>query len=139
MPTLASVATVIAGSGPGRPAASGPLSVAGAGNAQSSSSALLSSGSFSWACNLASATPGGYSGGLDIPAQVGSSANQIPSAGSSGWWSDPYAGPAVLATARGVPRDLLRLALHTLGGFDFSGVPLLPFAREVLMLYLRRR
>ena len=132
MPTLASVTSALAGGSARLPQLAASSAAVGA----SSSSTLLSSASFSWARNLASATPGGYSGGLDLPAQGAGGAGQAPVAGSAGWWSDPYAGPAVLGTARGVPRDLLCLALHTLGGFDFSGVPLLPFTREVLMLYL---
>jgi hypothetical protein len=142
MPTLASIASVLgtgAGLGGGR-----LLTAPGSGAAPSST--LLTSAAFSWARNLASATPGGYSGGGGEAGGgaggggggLGSSSasSATSAAGTSGWWSDPYAGPTVLASARGVPRELLCLALHTLGGFDFGGVPLLPFAREVVMLYL---
>jgi tetratricopeptide (TPR) repeat protein len=40
------------------------------------------------------------------------------------------------ARARGVPSDLVCLSLRTLGTMDFSGIPLIPFVREVVVLHL---
>jgi len=88
----------------------------------------------SWAKNLPSAMLGSGDGGGGGGGGGGASGGAA-GGGGFGTGTDPGA-PVTLASTRGVPRDSITLALHILGTFDFSGVPLLPFLREVVLLYL---
>jgi phosphatidylinositol kinase/protein kinase (PI-3 family) len=45
-------------------------------------------------------------------------------------------GRIMSARARGVPSDIICLSLRTLALMDFSGIPLIPFVREVVVLHL---
>jgi hypothetical protein len=118
-----------------------------------SSSSAFAPASMSWARHLPSAAQayggggssggGGFSGAFDgfsgggggLGFRSGGGGGSADAFASHATSADPLA-PVVPATARGVPTDVIALALHTLGTFDFSGVPLLPFAREAILLYL---
>ena len=136
------------GSGPGG-GASGMLGVP-SGHTQAlslSSSSAFAPASMSWARHMPSALTayGGGEGGAGATSSSMSSGGGGSGAGGLGSAamrdaayaaaSDPLS-PIVPASSRGVATDVITLALHTLGTFDFSGVPLLPFAREVILLYL---
>ena len=45
-------------------------------------------------------------------------------------------GRIISARSRGVPADLVCLSLRTLSTMDFSGIPLIPFVHEVIILHL---
>ena len=100
---------------------------------------------------LAGGVPGpgpadGWAGDVpgSVPAATSAWARAMPSSAYAFGGGGPGDGPSShdglssveLAGARGVPPDLVHLALRTLRTFNFTTVPLLPFVREVVIMYL---